>query len=226
MNDTMPEAIASAVNAVMADVTYVQKRGENTNLSYKFVAVNDMLEKLQPSLTKHGLIIAQNETAHEMIDGTVMTATYAFTLAHKSGVVWSAQLHHTGMAAARTPKGHLDDKALNKCHTAARKYFLMALFQIPSGVDPDEDGDAPPAPADKPRAPASAASAASAPPKPVDVDRENYAAMNRALREAKSAFDLDLVLDTYRDWTDGLSADRRHHVNVMVDAAFKRVEKL
>jgi hypothetical protein len=215
----MPEAIASAVNAVMADVTYVQKLGENTHHNYKFVAVGDLLEKLQPS-TKHGLIIAQNETAHEMIDGTVMTATYAFTLAHKSGVVWSAQLHHTGMAAARTPKGNLDDKALNKCHTAARKYFLMALFQIPSGVDPDADGDAPPAPT--PRAPAPAAT----PPKPVDVDRENYAAMSRDLKAATTAFDLDAVLDAYQSWTDGLSADRRHHVNVMVDAAFKRVEKL
>jgi hypothetical protein len=28
---------------------------------------------------------------------------------------------------------------LNKCHTAARKYFLLALFQIPTGEEDDAD---------------------------------------------------------------------------------------
>jgi hypothetical protein len=28
---------------------------------------------------------------------------------------------------------------LNKCHTAARKYFLLALFQIPTGDEEDAD---------------------------------------------------------------------------------------
>ncbi len=30
-------------------------------------------------------------------------------------------------------------KSLNKCHTAARKYFLLALFQIPTGEEADAD---------------------------------------------------------------------------------------
>jgi hypothetical protein len=29
---------------------------------------------------------------------------------------------------------------MNKCHTAARKYFLLALFQIPTEDDADADG--------------------------------------------------------------------------------------
>jgi len=37
-------------------------------------------------------------------------------------------------------------KSVNKCHTAARKYFLLALFQIPTTTEDDADG-APNAPA-------------------------------------------------------------------------------
>ncbi len=144
----MPEAIAQAVNAIMSTVTYVQKKGTNEFHKYKFAAVGDVLAKLQPALAENGLIITQGETSHELIgDGQLMTATYEFILSHKSGVEWDERPKHTGMAAAKNSKGGYDDKALNKCHTAARKYFLMALFQIPSGdiADPDEDGDAPPA---------------------------------------------------------------------------------
>ena len=39
----------------------------------------------------------------------------------------------------RTSKGTFDDKGLNKCHTSARKYFLLSLFQIPTTDEDDAD---------------------------------------------------------------------------------------
>jgi hypothetical protein len=45
----------------------------------------------------------------------------------------------TGMSRCRDSKGGFDDKSMNKCHTAARKYFLLALFQIPTGDIDDAD---------------------------------------------------------------------------------------
>jgi hypothetical protein len=45
------------------------------------------------------------------------------------------------MSPCRTSKGTFDDKAFAKCHTSARKYFLLSLFQIPTE---DEDADAGP----------------------------------------------------------------------------------
>jgi hypothetical protein len=74
-----------------------------------------------------------------------MTTRYEFTLAHTSGAVWPDKPAHTGMSACRNSKGGFDDKAANKCHTAARKYFLLGLFQVPTGEDYREsahDGDA------------------------------------------------------------------------------------
>lgn len=151
--DPMPKSVAEAVNAVMGTVTYVQKRGQNDFHRYKFAAIGDILDKLQPAMHEAGLIVTQDEVKSELIaDGSVMVATYEFSLSHKSGETWAIRPKHTGMASAKNSKGGFDDKALNKCHTAARKYFLLGLFQIPTGEhdDPDYQEDRPAAKNDKP----------------------------------------------------------------------------
>jgi hypothetical protein len=56
-----------------------------------------------------------------------------------SGETWPQPLRQTGVSTCRNSKGGWDDKSLNKCHTAARKYFLLALFQIPTGEEEDAD---------------------------------------------------------------------------------------
>lgn len=138
----MPKEIAEAINAIMSSVDYIEKRGENTHHNYRFAAVGDVLAKLQPAMAKEGLIIVQHEINHElMANDSVMTASYQFILCHKSGAIWDTNAVHTGMAAGRNSKGGFDDKALNKCHTAARKYFLLSLFQIPTGDLPDADAE-------------------------------------------------------------------------------------
>ena len=57
----------------------------------------------------------------------------------------------TGMSIGRNTKGEYDDKAINKCHSAARKYFLLSLFQVPSG-DFDDADEGPAAHPEKPKA--------------------------------------------------------------------------
>jgi len=69
----------------------------------------------------------------------VIAVEYAFTVAHVSGETWPQPLRQTGVSTCRNSKGGWDDKSLNKCHTAARKYFLLALFQIPTGDEDDAD---------------------------------------------------------------------------------------
>jgi hypothetical protein len=170
-----PAEIAEAINAVMGEVDYVQKRGENKFHGYKFAAVGDLLAKLQPAMAKHGLIIIQNEIEHALSpNGGVMEVKYAFTLAHKSGVVWPDRPVHTGMAAATNSKGGFDDKCVNKCMTAARKYFLLALFQIPTGEDADPDADQE---REAPRTTGRAQQPQRAAPPPRDMDAEYRQAM-------------------------------------------------
>jgi ERF superfamily len=141
-----PAEIVKAISQIMATPLYIQKTGRNEHFGYRFAKVGDVLDMLQPKLAKAGLVIFQSEEDRSLIgDGAVLCVKYRFTLAHTSSAVWPESFFHTGMSAARHPKGGWDDKACNKCHTAARKYFLLALFQVPTGEDyrePLNDGDA------------------------------------------------------------------------------------
>jgi hypothetical protein len=143
-------AIVTAIARVQGADLYVQKRGKNQFHGYKYATIGDLLDKLQPLMAEAGLVIFQHEMASDFIDnGNVMVTRYQFTLAHTSGAVWPEKPIHTGMSGCRNSKGGFDDKAANKCHTAARKYFLLGLFQVPTGEDyrqPAHDGDADSAP--------------------------------------------------------------------------------
>jgi hypothetical protein len=71
-------------------------------------------------------------------EDNVIAIEYAFTVAHASGEIWPHAIKQTGVSTCRNSKGGWDDKSLNKCHTAARKYFLLALCQIPTGNEEDD----------------------------------------------------------------------------------------
>src|SRR5215813_8362150 len=127
--------------------------------------MEDLLHVVTPLMGKNGVAVLQNEIARNTVEDNMAAVTYEFIVIHESGEQLPPQ-RFTGMARFRDSKGNVDDKAINKAHTAARKYFLLSLFQVPSGDFDDSDGDegeAPPrsrAPIPGPRQ-ATAASAAS-----------------------------------------------------------------
>jgi hypothetical protein len=133
--------IATAIAMIMSEIGVVGEGGENKFQNYKYMSYKDMFRKLTPLMGKHGLAVIPTEKTKSLFDNdAVVMGTYQFTIIHKSGEVWPFQPEWTGVSRARDSKGGFDDKALNKCATAAQKYFLKALFQIPSGED-DEDPD-------------------------------------------------------------------------------------
>lgn len=133
--------IAEAVLKVMGQVGYVQKKGVNSFQNYKYASIEGILEKVQPALVDCGLVIVQSEISHEIVaEGNMMEAVYEFTLHHSSGEM-STPIRQTGLSSLRNSKGGYDDKALNKCHTTARKYFILGLFQIPTGLADDADAE-------------------------------------------------------------------------------------
>jgi hypothetical protein len=133
--------ITKAIAGVMREVDVVAKRGVNQFHRYKYASMQDILQQITPLLGKHGLAIFQDEVERSMFDQEgVIAVKYAFEVAHESGETWPRLLHQTGVSRCRDSKGGWDDKSLNKCHTAARKYFLLSLFQIPTG-DEEDDAD-------------------------------------------------------------------------------------
>lgn len=203
-----PEAIAKAIAQVMGADLYVQKRGKNQFHGYKYATVGDLLDKLQPLMAEAGLVIFQHELATEFIDGgNVMATRYQFTLAHTSGAVWPEKPIHTGMSACRNSKGGFDDKAANKCHTAARKYFLLGLFQVPTGEDfreaahhddADAGDDAPPnSEAAERKLPASSKRTAAPPADDTTQEaRAAFTGLKKAIQAAPHMQALDSLMKT------------------------------
>lgn len=132
--------LVAGIAGVMAEIQPVEKGGWNKFHNYSFARIQDLLAELTPLMGKHGIVIFQTEEGRELFDGgKVVAVRYRFTVVHKSGEVWPDRPLQTGLSNCRDTKGGFDDKALNKCHTAARKYFLLSLFQIPT--DDMEDAD-------------------------------------------------------------------------------------
>lgn len=133
--------LARAISGVMAEVGTIEKGGYNAFHRYHYARMEDLLVALTPLMGKHGLAIFQNEVEIKQVEGNRVAVTYEFSIIHESGELWPEKPRFTGMATARDSKGNWDDKALNKAHTAARKYFLLSLFQVPSGDFEEPDAD-------------------------------------------------------------------------------------
>ena len=134
------DQVAGAIALATAEIAEhpVLKEGKNTFHGYNFARLQDVLAVVAPAMAKHGLTILQSERESGFMDkGNAVFAKYDFVIIHKSGQVWPIRQQLTGVANARTSKGTFDDKGMNKCHSAARKFFLMSLFQIPTTDDPD-----------------------------------------------------------------------------------------
>lgn len=140
---TGPGAVITAIAAIMFDLKPIEKTGWNDFHKYWHVRMQDLSRELTPLMGKHGIVIFQTEDGRELFDnGNAVAVRYRFTVVHKSGEIWPQRPLQTGVSACRH-KGGFDDKALNKCHTAARKYFLLSLFQLPSEDSEDADTDGP-----------------------------------------------------------------------------------
>lgn len=134
------DQVAGAIAAATAEIAEhpVLKEGKNAFHGYMFARLQDVLAVVAPAMAKHGLTVLQSERESGFMDkGNAVFAKYDFVIIHKSGQVWPIRQQLTGVANTRTSKGTFDDKGMNKCHSAARKFFLMGLFQIPTTDDPD-----------------------------------------------------------------------------------------
>lgn len=138
----MPAKIAAAIAQITGEIGAVEKRGKNEFHRYNYATAADILHKAQPLFAANGLIITPFQVGLDFIaDGAAVALTFEFCLSHESGETWGERPRFTGVASARNSKGGFDDKCANKCLTSAQKYFMLALFKIPTGDYPDADAD-------------------------------------------------------------------------------------
>jgi len=156
---TTHKNLAAAMNAVMAEVKYVQKDKQmQGGGGYRYASDEAFIDALRPALVSHGIVVAPV--------GVEMLAAEQYTT--KSGAPMNRMVVKITYRFLHAASGeYLDvvtlgesadsgDKCANKCMTAAQKYALRQAFTIETGNDPDDTPSeqaqraAPPKPEPKP----------------------------------------------------------------------------
>lgn len=171
-------AIYAALLEVQKGLANIPKNGvmDIANQKYNYLKAHDVQEKINPLLTKHGVIVLSDYSVRYLNPGetglkakTVVDLTLTYTaVADGSSVSVSAAGESLGM----------DDKSVNKALTQALKNSHRAQFQFSSGeAEPDDFPSEPEArakaPSATPKASPRASAQAKAPSATPSVDKVN-----------------------------------------------------
>ena len=135
----MSEArIHKAIVAVMREIGAIGKDAENVQQHYKYRSIEQVYNRVQPLFATHGIysypkvIESSRETHQTQKGGTLHYAvlTVEYTFAADDGSSIQVTVVGEGMDSG--------DKASNKAMTAAHKYAICQVLNIPyQVVDPD-----------------------------------------------------------------------------------------
>ena len=125
---------------VMKDCSHVAKNGSNDFHKYKYATAADVLEKVNASLTKHGLATAvtpnilstqQVSTAKGNVENLVTVEVVVTLIDPDSGETLTIKGLGSGQDAG--------DKAVAKAQTMAIKYAYLNSLAIATSDDPEAD---------------------------------------------------------------------------------------
>ena len=134
------QKLAKKFVEVMRECSHVVKTGTNDFHRYKYATANDVLEKVNASLTRHGiasvvtpaLLSVQEVTTAKGNTERLATVEVTVTLIDsESGESFAIKGLGSGQDAG--------DKSLAKAQTMALKYAYLASLAIATGDDPEAD---------------------------------------------------------------------------------------
>ena len=134
------QKLAKKFVAVMQECSHVVKTGTNDFHRYKYATATDVLEKVNASLTRHGiasivspaLLNVQEVTTSKGNIERLATVEVTVTLIDsESGESFAIKGLGSGQDAG--------DKSIAKAQTMALKYCYMASLAIATGDDPEAD---------------------------------------------------------------------------------------
>lgn len=132
--------IAKKLLAVMAECAYVAKNGLNSFHKYKYATAEDVLQKVNESLTKNKIACVAVPELIEFTDVTNLKGNteHLATVRVEISLIDSdsgEEVKIYGIGGGQDA----GDKAVMKAQTAATKYAYMLSFCIATGDDPEAD---------------------------------------------------------------------------------------
>ncbi len=127
--------IYQRLNAVMSEVSYIQKLDKKVNNMYRFVAHDQVVAKLQPQLVKHGILVAPSVMNHTR-DGNMTILEVAVCFINIDNPTDCITV--TAIGYGVDP----GDKGPGKAMSYAVKYALLKTFCLETGDDPDYEPEA------------------------------------------------------------------------------------
>ena len=134
------QKIAKKFVEVMRDCSHVAKNGTNEFHKYKYATATDVLEKVNASLTKHGiasvvtpnlLSVQEVTTAKGNVEQLATVEVTVTLIDSESGETLTLKGLGSGQDSS--------DKSVAKAQTMALKYAYLASLAIATGDDPEAD---------------------------------------------------------------------------------------
>jgi hypothetical protein len=145
----MAETLLQKLAKIRAEVKHVDKAGWNDYHKYFYVKEEDAIEAVRGLLIREGVFLFPNYTLVGR-EGDITTVLGEFTFIHEvPDIKWLAEDgSNTGPLATeeltfRIPGQGADkgDKGIYKAETGALKQLLMKVFLMPTGDDPEAEGE-------------------------------------------------------------------------------------
>ena len=133
--------IAKKLVAVMNECSHVAKNGINSFHNYKYATAEDVLQKVNESLTKNKLASIVCPTLESMVDVTNLKGNteHLATVSVQVHIIDSDSGESVDLFGIGSGQD-AGDKAVMKAQTAAIKYAFMLSLCIATGDDPEADG--------------------------------------------------------------------------------------
>ena len=135
--------LQTKILAVMADVSYIKKDGQNQQQGYKFASAESIIGEVRAAAVKHGLLIAVRYTeANDLESGATKAGSVIYRVRVKAEIALSVGTERE-IYTFYGEGADSGDKALPKAKTMCLKQALRQIFLIETG-DHDADRETPP----------------------------------------------------------------------------------
>ena len=132
--------ISAKMVEVMKECSHVLKNGQNSYHGYKYATSADVLDKVNASLTKHGISSTAMPEVVSMEKVTTAKGYEENRVVVKITIMLTDSESGESMTIVGLGGGQdSGDKAVMKAQTAAIKYAYMLSFAISTGDDPEDE---------------------------------------------------------------------------------------